>query len=109
MTATTAESGFAVALNQGRWAYLRFAAYLGAMIGIAAMARFGSGAYEENAFLYQILSMKGILWGGTGALAGCGLAVVASTIKPVLMDAKMARNFVPWLDGFVLMVALGVI
>ncbi|EAU55374.1 c-type cytochrome biogenesis protein CcsB [Mariprofundus ferrooxydans] len=109
MTATTAESGFFVALNRGRGAFLRFAAYLGAMVGIAAMAKFGAGAYEENAFLYQILSMKGLMWGGTGALAGCGLAVVASTLKPSLLDAKSARNFVPWLDGFVLMVVLAAI
>jgi len=109
MTATTAESGFATTLYQGRLAWLRFNSYLGAMLGIAAMAKFGVDAYEQNAFLYQILSMKGVLWGGTGALIGGGLAVVASTIKPVLMDAKMARNVVPWLDGFVFMVILAAI
>ena len=109
MTTITAESGLSSLLYRGRWVFLRFAAYLGAMVGIAAMARFGSGAYEENAFLYQILSMKGVLWGGTGALAGCGLSIVASTIKPVLLDAKMARNFTPWLDGFLFMVILAAI
>jgi len=109
MTAITAGGGFTATLYRSRWVFLRFAAYLGAMAGIAAMARFGTGAYEENAFLYQILSMKGLIWGGTGALAGCGMAIVASTAKPKLMDAKMARNFVPWLDGFVLMVILAAI
>jgi len=106
MTTTTAESSFSLTLNQGRWVYLRFAAYLGGMVGIAAMAMFGVGAYEENAFLYQILSTKGLIWGGTGALSATGLAVVASTMKPILLEAKSSRNFTPWLDGFVLMVIL---
>jgi len=106
MTTTTAESTFSSTLNQGRWVYLRFAAYLGGMVGIAAMAMFGVGAYEENAFLYQILSTKGLIWGGTGALSATGLAVVASTMKPILLEAKSSRNFTPWLDGFVFMVIL---
>jgi len=109
MNTMTAESSLSSKFYHGRWAYLRFAAYFGGILGIAAMAKFGVGAYEENAFLYQILSIKGFLWGGTGALACSGLAVVASSIKPTLLDAKFARNFVPWLDGFVLMVILATI
>ncbi|HKI62678.1 MAG TPA: c-type cytochrome biogenesis protein CcsB [Mariprofundaceae bacterium] len=102
----TAESGVWENLNRGRWVYLRFSAYLGLMIGIAAMAMFGQDGYDENAFLYQILSMKGVIWGGTGVLLGCALAAVGSAIKPSMMEAKMARNFTPWLDGGVLMVVL---
>jgi hypothetical protein len=66
MTATTAESNIWENLNRGRWALMRFYAYIGLIAGISAMAVYASDGYDENAFLYQILSMKGVLWGGTG-------------------------------------------
>ncbi len=106
---TMTNSNVSSTLYRGRWVWMRFNAYLGAALGIAAMAIYGANGYEENAFLYQILSMKGVLWGGSGALTGCAFAAVASAIKPNLLDAKMARNITPWLDGFILMVILAAI
>ncbi len=106
MSATTAEATFFETFNTGRWAYLRFAAYLGLMAGIAAMAMFGQGGYDEDAFLYQILSMKGVIWGGTGILFACALAAVGSALRPKWIESKLARNCTPWLDGALLMVVL---
>jgi len=106
MTATTAEAPLMESLNQGRLAFIRYYLYLGLAAGIAAMAMYGTGGYNEDAFLYQILSMKGLMWGGTGALVGAGLAAVLSTMKPGMLEGRAAPNVVPWLDGALLMVAL---
>ncbi len=106
MSTVTAETNTWSAVYRGRWVYLRFAAYLGLMAGIAAMAMFAQDGYSEDAFLYQILSMKGVIWGGTGLLLAVALAAIGSALKPKLLDAKMARNFTPWLDGAALMVVL---
>lgn len=109
MTATTLEPNIWATLNRGRWALMRFYAYLGLIAGISAMAMYAPGGYDENAFLYQILSMKGVIWGGTGVLLGCGLAAVGSTMKPGLLESGTAGNIVPWLDGILLMVILACI
>jgi len=109
MTAIAAEASILANMNQGRWALLRFYAYLGLSLGIAGMAMYDSGGYDEDAFLYQILSMQGLLWGGTGALIGAGLAATASAIKPSILLGRVAPNTVPWLDGSLLMVILAVI
>jgi len=109
MTAITAESSIWEVVNRGRWALLRFYAYIGLSLGIAAMAMYASGGYDEDAFLYQILSMQGLLWGGTGALIGAALAAVFMTIKPTILEGRVAPNTVPWLDGSLLMVVLAVI
>jgi len=77
--------------------------YLGLFAGISAMAVYASDGYDDNAFLYQIFSMKGALWGGTGILLGCALAAVGSAMKPALLESRTAGNMVPWLDGGLLM------
>lgn len=106
MTTATAESNILETLNRGRWAFMRFYAYLGLMVGISAMAMYASDGYDEDAFLYQILSMKGALWGGTGVLLGCAVAAVGSAMKPALLESRTAGNITPWLDGSILMVLL---
>ncbi|ATX78497.1 cytochrome c-type biogenesis protein CcsB [Mariprofundus aestuarium] len=109
MTAMTAEPSIWELVNRGRWAFLRFYAYIGASLGISAMAMYAQGGYNEDAFLYQILSTQGLLWGGTGALIGAALAAVVITIKPALLQGRVAPNTVPWLDGMLLMVILAAI
>ena len=106
MNATTAEISIMAGMNQGRWALTRFYAYIGMSLGLGAMAMYGAGGYNEDAFLYQILSMQGLIWGGTGALIGIGLAATLSTMKPSMLEGRVAPNTVPWLDGMLLMVIL---
>ena len=108
MTATTAETSIWGVLNQGRWAFLRFYAYIGLALGISAMAMYGEGGYNEDLFLYQLLGMKGLTWGGAGLLIVSAVAAVLSTIKPALIEGRVAPNTVPWLDGLLLMVLLAV-
>ncbi len=109
MTTITAQQSVWESMNRGRWALVRFYAYLGLFAGISAMAIYASDGYDENAFLYQILSMKGVFWGGTGVLLGSALAAVGSTMKPALLESRTAGNIVPWLDGGMLMVILACI
>ncbi len=109
MISSTAEASFYSTMNVGRIALIRFYAYIGLALGISAMAMYGSSGYDEDAFLYQILSMQGLLWGGTGALLGSGLAVILATMKPAMLQGRVAGNTVPWVDGMLLMVLLAVI
>ena len=106
MSATTAEISIMAGMNQGRWALTRFYAYIGMSLGLGAMAMYGTGGYNEDAFLYQILSIQGLIWGGTGGLIGTGLAATLSTMKPSMLEGRVAPNTVPWLDGALLMVIL---
>ena len=109
MTSSTAEVSFYNTMNEGRIALIRFYAYLGLALGISAMAMYGASGYDEDAFLYQILSMQGLIWGGTGALLGSGLAMIVSAMKPAMLQGRVAGNTVPWFDGMLLMVTLAVI
>ncbi len=109
MSSSTAEVSIMTGMNQGRLALVRFYAYIGLSLGIAAMAMYGTDGYNEDAFLYQILGMQGLLWGGTAALVGAGLAATLSTMKPSMLEGRVAPNTVPWLDGALLMVVLAVI
>ncbi|MFQ5518990.1 MAG: c-type cytochrome biogenesis protein CcsB [Mariprofundus sp.] len=109
MTAITAAPSIMDNMNRGRWALGRFYAYIGLSLGFSALAMFGAGGYDEDAFLYQLLGTSGLLWGGTGALIGAGLSAVLSTMKPSMLEGRVAPNTVPWLDGMLLMVVLTVI
>lgn len=104
MTAATNTSGIRETVNRGRWSLVRFYAYIGLIAGISALAMFGS--YDADLFLYEILGMQGAVWGGTGALLGCALAMIGSSVKPAMLESRSAANFVPWLDGGLLMVIL---
>jgi len=109
MTSSTAEVSFYSSMNVGRIALMRFYAYIGLAFGIAGLAMYGQSGYNEDAFLYQILSMQGLIWGGTGALLGSGLAMIVSVMKPAMLQGRVAGNTVSWLDGMLLMVLLAVI
>ncbi|MDX8401841.1 MAG: c-type cytochrome biogenesis protein CcsB [Mariprofundaceae bacterium] len=93
------------ALYSGRTVFVRFCAWLGLIAGIAAMAVFG-GEYSESAFIYRILGMEGLIWGGTGLLLGAGAGIIAATVRPQLGESRIARAVTPWLDGGALMVLL---
>ncbi len=103
--ANTQTTGYEAA---SRFTFVRFAAWLGLIAGIAAMAIFG-GEYNEKAFIYRILGAEGLIWGGTGALLGAVLAIIASTAKPAIAESRFARAVTPWLDGAALMVLLAFI
>jgi len=109
MTAITAEQSTYDSMNQGRIALMRFYAYLGLALGFSALAMYGDSGYDEDAFMYQLLGLKGLMWGGTGALLGCGLAVIASSLKPAMLQGRVAGNTVPWFDGMLLTVVFAVI
>ena len=109
MTAITVEQSTYDNMNQGRIALIRFYAYLGLALGFSALAMYGDSGYDEDAFLYQLLGLDGLMWGGTGALLGAGLAVMAATLKPAMLQGRVAGNTVPWFDGMLLTVVLAVI
>jgi len=106
MTAITAESGLFDQLHQGRIGFVRFSAYLGFILGAVALAIFGGNGYSEDNYLYQLLSMQGVIWGGTGALLGIAFGAIGSTVRPTMLDSKVSQNVVPWLDITVAMIAL---
>jgi len=106
MTAITAESGLFDQLHQGRIGFVRFSAYIGFILGAIALAMFGGDGYSEENYLYQLLSMQGVVWGGTGALLGIAFGAIGSAVRPTMLDSKVSRNVVPWLDITVVMIAL---
>ncbi|MDT8376056.1 MAG: c-type cytochrome biogenesis protein CcsB [Mariprofundaceae bacterium] len=97
MTAAVGNSFFNVAY-QGRVVHVRLWLYIGLMLGASLLAIFGGGGYDENAYIYRLLSMQGVIWCGIGALAGAA----ASTF----LGGKSASRLVPWFDGLIVMVLL---
>jgi len=91
-------------IYRGRVAILRCWAYLGLIGGMAAMALMGS-EYEESAFVFQMLSMKGVLWGGAGVLVGIGVGAALSRGESDDLPTWQSK-LVPWLDGAVVMLLL---
>ncbi len=98
----------ALPLFSGRIALLRLGAYLGLILGIAAMALFAPG-YEEQAFLYRIFSTEGLIWGGTGAVLGAGLAAIGGMMSPAWLESRISRALLPWLDGMLAMILAAVV
>jgi len=86
---------------QGRPAHIRFWAYIGIMAGALLFAFFGVDGYNEDSYLFRLLSMQGLVWCGAGALLGAVLGLVKSDL-----GSNAARVIVPWLDGAVVMLAL---
>lgn len=108
MRATTMDSNLMESLNRGWAGLIRFGAYLGVMLGISAMAMFDK-SYGTSPFLLELLSMKGLIWYGSAALLGAGLAAILGAVRPSLHEARMVTNLVPWLDGILLMIGLAFI
>jgi cytochrome c-type biogenesis protein CcsB len=96
--AVAVENSFFNGAYQGRVVHARFWLYVGLMAGASLLAIFGGGGYNEDAYIYRLLSMQGVIWCGIGALAG----VAASTF----LGGKSATKLVPWFDGLIVMALL---
>jgi len=106
MTATTAPFASLEALNRGRLATIRLYTYVGLIAGLIGLAYFGPASYGGHTGLLQFLSLSGVSWGGTGAIAGLIAAAGLGMIRPEWNDSRFASVLVPWLDGAVLMLGL---
>jgi len=91
-------------IYRGKVAVLRCWAYLGLIGGMAALAMFGS-EYEESAFVFQMLGMSGLTWGGAGMLVGIGVGAVLSRGETSDAPSWQSR-LVSWLDGAIVMLLL---
>ena len=107
MTATTSTAPAWAALNSGKPAFLRYYAYLGFLIGIAALALLTDGGYNEDTYIFKLMSLAGGgLWGVGGALIGVAAGFMLSLAKPESTDSRIARNLLPWLDGILLLLVI---
>jgi len=86
---------------QGRFAHIRFWSYVGLMAGALLLAFFGGSGYDEDSYLFRLLSMQGLIWGGAGALVGAAIGFFKADL-----GAVVAKAFVPWFDGLVAMIVL---
>jgi cytochrome c-type biogenesis protein CcsB len=96
-------------LSHGRPGFIRFGAYLGVILGAAGLAMFGSGGYNQDQYLFQLLGSPGLIWCGTGAIIGALSSTVLSTLRPSLTESRIATNLVPWLDGVLMMLLLAAV
>ncbi len=103
-TMTMTQPAEGMIIYRGKLAVLRCWAYLGLIGGMAALALFG-GDYDESAFVFQMLSMTGALWGGAGVLAGIGVGALLSRGDDAGVPGWESK-LVPWLDGALVMVLL---
>jgi len=106
MNTATQNRGILSALYEGRISYIRFWAYIGMMLGATGLALWGGNGYNEDNYLFMLVSMQGLIWLGTGGLLAAGAAIVASMVKPGVLRNTAAAVMVPLFDGGVLMVAL---
>ncbi|MDX8408455.1 MAG: c-type cytochrome biogenesis protein CcsB [Mariprofundales bacterium] len=97
-------SGVFAVMNRGKVALLRCWAYLGLIAGASALAMFGSD-YSESGYIFQLLSMDGVVWGGVGVLAGIGAGAVLARGDGVDRPNWQSK-LVPWMDGALMMVLL---
>ncbi len=106
MTAITESNGLWESMYQGRAAFVRYWAYIGLILGAVGLAVFGGDGYTENGYIFQLVGQDGVMWLGTGALLGAGLAIGASTLRPEMVNGYIPKTMVSWLDGAALMIAL---
>ncbi|MDQ6950331.1 MAG: c-type cytochrome biogenesis protein CcsB [Mariprofundales bacterium] len=98
------QSRLFAAIHQGKIAVLRCWAYLGFIGGASALAMFGSN-YSESGYIFQLLSMSGVVWGGAGMLVGIGVGAVL-TRSDDTDSPNWQSKLVPWLDGVVVLLLL---
>ncbi|MDQ6956224.1 MAG: c-type cytochrome biogenesis protein CcsB [Mariprofundaceae bacterium] len=106
MTAIAESNGLWESMYQGRTAFVRYWAYIGLMLGAVGLAMFGGDGYTENGYIFQLVGQDGLMWLGTGALLGAGLAIGASMLRPEMIDGYIPKMMVSWFDGGALMLVL---
>jgi len=106
MTAVIESNGFCQKMYQGRTAFVRYWAYIGLVLGAIGLAMFGGDGYTEDGFIFQLVGQDGLIWLGTGALLGAGLAILASMLRPEWVNSVIAKRMVSWFDGGILMIVL---
>ncbi|MBL4760968.1 MAG: c-type cytochrome biogenesis protein CcsB, partial [Mariprofundaceae bacterium] len=106
MTAIAESNGLWSSMYQGRTAFVRYWAYIGLMLGAVGLAMFGGDGYTENGYIFQLAGQDGLMWLGTGALLGAGLAIGASTLRSEMVNGFIPKTMVSWFDGAALMVML---
>ena len=97
MTAAV-ENSFFNGLYQGRVVHARFWLYVGLMTGASLLAIFGGNGYDENDYIYRLLSIQGVIWCGAGALVGAAASM--------FLGGKSLSKLVPWFDGLIVMALL---
>ncbi|MES0371659.1 MAG: c-type cytochrome biogenesis protein CcsB [Mariprofundaceae bacterium] len=100
MTAAV-ESTFFRGIYQGRIVHTRFWLYMGFIVGASLLAFFGGSGYDEDAYIFRLLSMQGVIWGGVGALLGAAASMLLGDGR-----ASAVTSSVPWFDGLILMLLL---
>jgi len=106
MTAVAESNGLWENMYQGRTAFVRYWAYIGLMLGAAGLAIFGGDGYTESNYIFQLVGQDGLMWLGTGALLGAGLAIGYSFLRAEAGQGWIPQMMVPWFDGAALMVTL---
>ncbi len=97
MTAAV-DSSLLSGIYRGKAVHARFWLYIGLMIGASLLAVFGGNGYDEDTYLFRLLSMQGLIW--------CGIGAVAGAAASMFLGGKKSVTLVPWLDGLTLMVVL---
>lgn len=100
MTAAV-ETSFFNGIYQGRVVHTRFWLYMGFIVGASLLAFFGGNGYDEDAYIYRLLSMQGVIWGGIGALLGAAASMLLGGRR-----SSVLASSVPWFDGLILMLLL---
>ncbi len=100
------ESPFFSGIYQGSIARTRFWLYLGLMSGAALLAFFGGNGYDEDNYLYRLLSMQGVIWCGAGALLGAVASIFTGGQTASGANTSIVSRIIPWLDGLTVMIVL---
>ncbi|MDX8404143.1 MAG: cytochrome c biogenesis protein CcsA, partial [Mariprofundaceae bacterium] len=98
---TVVEVSFFNGIYQERSTHVRFWLYMGFIVGASLLALFGGSGYDEDAYIFRLLSMQGVIWGGAGAVLGAAASLL---LKGKRFPA--VANSVPWFDGLILMLLL---
>lgn len=88
-------------IYQGRIVHTRFWLYMGFIAGASLLAFFGGSGYDEDAYIFRLLSMQGVIWGGVGALLGAAASMLLGGGR-----SSAVTSSVPWFDGLILMLLL---